>query len=280
MPVTQERTLAFLEEWTSYIPRFKNLPPAAQAEFLKGQGYASFHDLLAHITAWNEEALMIVTQVVTEKDFQPKKYDLDSFNAESLARFKDISEAGVQDHFETFRRKLVDFVESHPAAFDEHRRVRSWMYGVVIEHIKEHGIGASRLVALDTLQNEWADYIGDFNSLPHDKQKAFLERQGFPRFRDLVAHVAAWWEEGLRIIRGIREDPTFAWKELDTDAFNAEAVERFGKLEQAEVFESYEKTRLVLMELINALPDDVYHEPDVEGWLKSDVIEHYFEHRI
>ena len=36
----------------------------------------------------------------------------------------------------------------------------------------------------------------------------------------------------------------------------------------------------VLVELVINLPDEIYNQLEVQDWLKSDVIEHYFDHAV
>jgi hypothetical protein len=279
MPITQKRVLDFLEEWRTYIPRFESLSAEAQAQFLKEQGFASLHDLLAHVVGWWDEAYEIAAAAVEAKDRPPRKYDFDVFNAESLARYKDLTDAQMLARFEEMRRKLIDFVIAHPTAIDEHRRVRNWLYAVVIHHMScDHGIGASRFVVLDVLENDWAEYLADFNGLPPEKQAEFLEKQGFPRFRDLVAHIIAWWDDGLEAIQSLQRDPAYIHPDKDTDSYNAEAVERFGKLDEAEVLARFESTRRQLVDLVMNLPEDILNHKDIQSWLKWDVIEHLYEH--
>lgn len=279
MAITQKRVLDFLEEWRAYVPRFESLSPEAQAQFLKEQGFASLHDLLAHVVGWWDETYEIVTATVDGTDRPPRKYDFDAFNAGSIERYKGLTDAQMLARFEEMRRKLVDFLTVHPAAVDEHRRVRNWMYAVVIHHMScDHGIGASRFVVLDILQNDWAEYLADFNSLPPEKQTEFLSKQGFPRFRDLIAHIIAWWDDGLEVIRSLQRDPAYVHPNKDTDSYNAEAVERFGRLDEAEVLARFESTRRQLADLVANLPEEILNHKDIQSWLKADVIEHFYEH--
>jgi hypothetical protein len=116
--------------------------------------------------------------------------------------------------------------------------------------------------------------------MTEEQQKAFLEKQGFPRFRDLAAHIVAWWEEGIRLIEGVAKNPTHRMPEMDTDAFNALVVEMFSLLAEVDVWKRYEAARAALIELAINLPDDTYQHKEVQAWLRSDVIEHYFDHSI
>jgi len=276
---TQTIFLRSLDEWGAYPARFEALSKEEQAEFRKKQGF-SLHEMLAHVGVWWEEAGGIIRDALEKRERPRHKYDFDEFNAASLARFKDAPEAELMKWYETERQKMIDLVSSLNAEQLKIRRVYGWLDAVTLFHLKEHGIGAPRFLILDMLQREWAAYAERFHALTEDKQKEFLEKQGFPRFRDLVAHVVAWWEEGLQLIDGVAKDPTHRMPGKDTDAFNAQVVELFGRMDEANLWKKYEGTRSALIELLINLPDETYEHKEVQAWLRSDVVEHYFDHAV
>jgi len=279
MPDFKQRTLDFMEiEWGTYIERFNRWPAEEGAQRVKDQGYESFRDMLAHIVAWWEEGMEIVLAVAEGREFARKKYDFDAFNAEAVAKYKSWDEARFLAHFEGFRQKMAADLRSMNGAAWEHRRVKAWVNGVVIHHAREHLVALSRFLAVDTLENEWAGYIEDFNRL--EAKTEFLAKQGFETFHDLLAHVIGWWEEGLRIITGILEEPGFSWQNPDTDAYNAELIEKYKRWLDEDLLKHYEMVRLALLDLVADLPDDAFLNKDIEGWLASDVVEHYDEHSI
>ncbi len=279
--LTKSTLLTALNEWGEYVPRFNRLTPDEKADFLKTQGYASLKDLLAHISVWWEEAEGIVRDTLENREHPRRAYrNFDTFNAESVARFKNTPEAEFMDWYESMRQKMITQVSSLTDEQMKNRRISTWLNGTVLSHIKEHNLYASRFVITDTLEREWAGYISRFNAMSEERQKAFLDKQGFPRFRDLAAHIIAWWEDGIRIITGIRDNPSFKWREHDTDAFNAEAIKKFGKLDESEVWEKFESTRQSLVELVAHLPEETLNHKDVQGWLQADVLEHFYEHAL
>jgi hypothetical protein len=73
---------------------------------------------------------------------------------------------------------------------------------------------------------------------------------------------------------GIQDQPE------DIDAFNAEAVARFGQLEETQVLAQFDDTRLTLASLMDMLPDEVLGKPSVQSWLRADVLDHYYEHAV
>jgi len=272
--------LQCLDEWGKYAGHFNKLSPEEQVDFLKGQGYASLYELLAHVGAWWEEAEGIIQDVLEKRERPSRKYDFDEFNAASLARFKDTPRNDVLAWYESQRQKMIALVSSLTDEQLKIRRVYGWLDAVLLGHLKEHSVSAPRFLVLDTLQREWGDYLRRFRALSEEKQKAFIEKQGFARFRDILAHIIVWWEDGLAAIGAITKDPAYRHPEKDTDAYNAEAVKIFGKLDEAEVWKKFESTRKRLMELAINLPEDILDHKDVQEWLRADVIEHYYEHAV
>lgn len=281
MPVTRQRTLHFMEqEWGSYKDRFLQLPAAEQQLRLRKTGYGSLRDLLAHILAWWEEGMGIILSVAEGRELERKKYDFDAFNAEAVARYRSWEESEFIAHFENVRRKTAAGLGSIPEAAFENRRVKSWLNGVIFNHAREHLLTVSQFLLLDLLENEWAEYIERFGQMDAEKQKAFLAKQGFATFHDLLAHIVGWWEEGIRIIAGILDSPGFTWTEHKTDQFNHELTQRYSSWSQDDLFRHYEAVRLALIDLVEDLPKDAFFNRDIEGWLADDVIEHYDEHAL
>ncbi len=277
---TQAIFLRSLDEWGAYPDRFHALSAEEQARFLKKQGYSSLHDILAHIGVWWEEAEGIIRDALEKRERPRRRYDFDEFNAASLQRFRNTPEPEFMQWYEAQRQRMISLVSSLDAEQLKNRKVYGWLDAVTLFHLKEHGIGAPLFLVLDMLEREWVAYPERFHALPEDKQKSFLEKQGFPRFRDLVAHIIAWREECLRVVDAVAKDPSYVSAEVEVDAFNARAVELFAPLSEAEAWRKYGTTREALVEMLVNLPADVYEHPEVQAWVRADVIEHYFEHAI
>jgi len=131
------------------------------------------------------------------------------------------------------------------------------------------------------LETGWATYIADFNQLAPEAQSAFLQRQGFARFRDMLAHIIAWWEEGHRVIIRIMDDPDFEDNEQrDVDAFNLRAIKRFSVMSDIDLVDYFHRMRQVLLNLLNELPDNALDNTTISDWLYADVIEHLEDHKI
>ena len=130
------------------------------------------------------------------------------------------------------------------------------------------------------LEEGWGQYVKKFNALSPEDQSAFLEKEGFASFHDLLGHVIGWWEQGLWIITGILDDPSFTWEERDTDTFNRELVEKFRSWSNDDLLLHYENVREALLHLAADLPENALNNEDIRDWLYADVIEHLEDHKI
>lgn len=275
----KQRVLDFIEiEWATYIERFKRLPALEGSRRVRAQGYDQFRDMLAHILAWWEEGLPIVAAIAENREYARKKYDFDAFNADAVARYKDWNEAEFLAHFEKTRQKAAADLRSVDEAVFENRRVRGWLRGIFISHAREHLVALGKFLALDTLEQEWGPYLARFDAL--EAQDAFLEKQGYKRLGDLLAHVVGWWEEGLKVIRAVTADPAYVYDEPDTDAFNAEIVAKYKDTSAADMRSLFEERRVEMLELARGLPEGAFENPTIERWLAADVVEHYDEHAL
>ena len=133
---------------------------------------------------------------------------------------------------------------------------------------------------MQVLEEGWGEYVKQFNALSPETQTSFLQKEGFASFHDLLAHVIGWWEEGLWIITGILDDPSFTWQERDVDSFNRELVEKFRSWSDEDLLLHYENVREALLNLVADLPEDALTNKDIREWLEADVIEHLKEHKI
>ena len=281
MIITKTRTLEYIEqEWGTYVERFLRLPKDVQEKRVKEMGYETFRDMLAHILAWWEEGMDVITAIAEERPFERKKYDFDAFNAEAVAKYRAWDEAEFMSQFEKTRQKMGADLKSMNEAVFENYRVQAWLHAIVYHHAREHLISLSRFIVMDLLNHEWATYINDFNALSDEKKNEFLSKQGFDNFHDLLAHIIGWWEEGARIISGIIDSPAFTWEDHDADKFNNELVKKYSTWSKEDLFAHYEAVRIAMLDLAADLPEDAFINNDIAGWLRDDVVGHYDEHPI
>ena len=131
---------------------------------------------------------------------------------------------------------------------------------------------------LDFLELEWGTYVERFNRWDEEEKEKRIRDSGYLHFRDMLAHVLAWWEEGARIVTGILYEPGFTWVDPEADAFNVELTSKYGSWSFDDLLKHYEAVRLSLIDLVKKIPDDAFLNKDIESWLASDVVWHYDGH--
>lgn len=133
---------------------------------------------------------------------------------------------------------------------------------------------------MQVLEQGWGQYVKQFKELSDEEKENFLQKEGFATFHDLLGHVIGWWEEGLWVITGILDDPSFTWQERDTDKFNLELVEKFRSWREEDLLLHYENVREAMLNLVAELPENALMNEDIRDWLEADVIEHLEDHKI
>lgn len=275
----KQRTLDYIEiEWATYIERFNRLPVDEGKRRAKEQGYERFRDMLAHVLAWWEEAMPIILAIAEEREYERKKYDFDVFNAGAIEKYKNWDEAEFLAHFEKMRQKAGADLRSMNEAAWENRRVRAWINGIFIEHAREHLVALSRFLALDTLENEWSEYVGKFDRL--ETKDEFLKKQGYESFKDVLAHIIGWWDEGVKIVKGTLTGTSFVYEEPETDGFNAKLVDRYKSMSDADLRGLFESKRMEMIGLVKEIPEHAFENQTIADWLAADVVEHFDEHAI
>lgn len=281
MPIAKQRALDYMEfEWGTYVERFKRLPLEEQNRRVQDMGFESFRDMLAHILAWWEEGMVIISAIAEEREFERRKYDFAAFNAEAVAKYKTWDYEEFLTHFEDTRQKMEADLGSMNEDVFENRRVKSWLNGIVFHHAREHLVALSRFLVIDILENEWAEYVENFQRLDAKQQTEFLSKQGFGNLHDMLAHIIGWWEEAARITLGITDSPSFTWTDPNTDQFNLELTKKYSPWSDDDLFKHYETVRMALIDLVADLPDDAFLNKDIESWLASDVVSHYDDHVV
>lgn len=138
----------------------------------------------------------------------------------------------------------------------------------------------TRQQVVDCLEGDWQSYIASFGRLPAEEQAAVLARQGYPSFRELLAHICGWWEECLSIVNSILDNEEQPGREYDVDAFNAESIARYLPWEEDELIAHFENLRNGLIDLVFDLPDGPLENDRIAAWIDACVVHHYHEHRF
>ena len=133
---------------------------------------------------------------------------------------------------------------------------------------------------LEYIEQEWGMYVERFLRLPGDEQEKRVREQGYERFRDLLAHILAWWEEGMGIILAVAEDRPFERRKYDFDVFNAEAVAKYRDWDEAEFMAHFERTRRKMGADLRSMAEPVFENRRVQAWLHAVIYHHAREHLI
>ena len=134
--------------------------------------------------------------------------------------------------------------------------------------------------ALDYVEFEWGTYVERFRRLPNEEQNKRVKELGYESFRDMLAHILAWWQEGMGVILAIAEDRPFERRKYDFDAFNAEAVAKYKPWEQDEFMAYFEKARQKTAADLQSIDEAVFENRRVRGWLHGVIIHHAREHLV
>ena len=133
---------------------------------------------------------------------------------------------------------------------------------------------------LNYVEIEWDSYIERFNRLPEEERAERVKQQGYEQFRDLLAHVLAWWDEGMEVILALAEGREFERRKYDFDAFNAEAVDKYRVWDEAEFLSQFEETRQKMGADLRSMDETVFENRRVKAWIRGVVISHAREHLV
>ena len=133
---------------------------------------------------------------------------------------------------------------------------------------------------MNFLEIEWATYVERFNRLPELDGAQRVRRQGYERFRDMLAHILTWWEDVMPAILAIAENREFERKKYDFDAFNAAAVAKYKDWDEAEFLAHFERTRQKAAEDLRSVNEAAFDDKRIRGRINGIFIHHAREHLV
>jgi hypothetical protein len=133
---------------------------------------------------------------------------------------------------------------------------------------------------LEYVNLEWGTYIERFHRLPKDEQGKRVKEMGYESFRDMLAHILGWWEEGMGIILAIAENREYERRKYDFDVFNAEAVAKYKTWDEREFMSHFEKTRQKMGADLKSMNEAAYENRRVKTWLHGIIFHHAREHLV
>jgi hypothetical protein len=134
--------------------------------------------------------------------------------------------------------------------------------------------------SLDYVSEEWGTYVERFSRLPNEEGEKRVRAMGYERFRDMLAHILAWWEEGMGIIHSIAANREFARKKYDFDVFNAEAVAKYRDWDEHEFMAHFEGTRQKMGADLKSIEEALFEHRRVRAWLQAVILHHAREHLV
>ncbi len=133
---------------------------------------------------------------------------------------------------------------------------------------------------LEYIEQEWGTYLDRFQRLPKQEQEKRVKIQGYEQFRDMLAHILAWWDEGMGIILAVAEDRPFERKKYDFDLFNAEAVAKYKDWDEAIFMTHFEKSRQKMEADLRSMKEASFENRRVRAWLHAVIHHHAREHLV
>jgi len=129
-----------LGDWGELPAKFQQLSPDQQKHYLTCQGYQSFTDLLAHITAWWERGMLLIEHYRADADFIASAVDVDQFNALAVAEAHGKSEDEILKAFTESRQRFHDLVLQLDTEKQIDPRIIRQIEMELIAHYQEHKI--------------------------------------------------------------------------------------------------------------------------------------------
>jgi hypothetical protein len=133
---------------------------------------------------------------------------------------------------------------------------------------------------INFLEVEWANYVSNFSRWSVEYGEERVRQQGYAQFRDMLAHIVAWWEEAMPIVVALSEEREYERKKYDYAVFNAEAVTKYKTLPENIFLAHFEKTRQKAVVDLKSIYKDSYENRRIQNWVNGVFIKHAREHLV
>lgn len=138
----------------------------------------------------------------------------------------------------------------------------------------------SKHIVIQSLEHEWEAYIDQLASFSPAEKQQFLQKQGYETTVDFVVHIVGWWQECMRIIQAVQQDPNYQIGEVDVDGYNRKTIAANRGKSEAEIMQLFKDTHRALKTLIEKLPDSAIENETINSYLFWCVTNHLDEHAI
>ena len=126
--------------WGNYVARYRALSPAKQQQWLAGQGYARFSDLLGHVVAWWVDGQQVIAHVAADPAYPLRDYVVDTFNAEAVAQYAALDEDAMIAAYEQARAAWIPLIEGLSDTTFRNPKIADRLYPEIIGHLEEHAL--------------------------------------------------------------------------------------------------------------------------------------------
>jgi hypothetical protein len=138
----------------------------------------------------------------------------------------------------------------------------------------------TRDAVIQCLDHEYEDYVNQLGRFSPAEKEEFLQKQGFESMADFLAHIVGWWQECMRIIRVVQQEPDSKPANVNVDEFNVKIIEEFRGKGEDEIVGLFHDVRLEIMGLIDKLPESVIENDTINGYMYWCITNHVEEHPI
>lgn len=228
-------------------------------------------DLVAHVSAWEQEMLRSLQTYVDGSEYAVEGYtDDDTQNAKYYARDKDDSYEQVFSRWKDIRHQLISLVDQLTDAemqgkmlYPWHQRgIPSGMLGSTVGHQNEHLAHIQRALRgeahdiraerVDILERTYQDSMGAIAGL--DSEHVIHPASGW-RVKDLMAHIAAWEEEIYRSFEAFHQGGEYTIPNYELESFNQRVYRERRERPYVQSIADWTKAREQVKSIMMAMTD-------------------------
>jgi hypothetical protein len=138
----------------------------------------------------------------------------------------------------------------------------------------------SRNVVIKSLDYDWDEYIDQLIRFSPAEKREFLQKQGFDTMIDFVAHIVGWWQECMRIIRVVQQNPACKPDEENVDQYNQKVIEENRYKSEEEIIGLFKDVKSMIREMIEELPNSAIENETINNYMFWCITNHVEEHKI
>jgi hypothetical protein len=138
----------------------------------------------------------------------------------------------------------------------------------------------SRNDVIKSLDFDWDEYMDQLVRFSPAEKKEFLQKQGFDTLVDFVVHIVGWWQECMRIIRVVQQNPAYKPDEENVDQYNQKVIEENRYKSEEEIFGLFKDVKSMIREMIEKLPNSAIENETINTYMFWCITNHVEEHKI